>query len=71
MIRSCNNIKSIDDFKKFAKYREYAIEMGLKETAFIICWSNSSVMNPDLFDRLYEEYLRLFNADKLKANDDD
>jgi len=58
MIRSCADIKSMDDFREFAEYREYAIEMGLEETASIMRWDKSTVMNPDLFDRLFEDHLR-------------
>jgi len=70
MIRSCENIQTLDDFKKFAKYREDAIDMGLKETASIMCWNRYAVMNPKLFDRFFEENLRLFKKDKLMTKDD-
>jgi len=58
MIRCCEDIKTMDDFKKFAKYRGDAMEVGLEETANMLCWNEFTVMNSDLFDRLFEERLR-------------
>ena len=61
MIRSCEDIETLDDFRKFAKYREDAFEMGLKETASIMCWNKFAVMNPNLFDTLFEKNLRKYD----------
>lgn len=69
MIRSCEDIKTLDDFKKLVKYRDGANSVGLEETASIICWDKVTTMNPDLFNRLFKERLRLFKKDKLRTKE--
>ncbi|KKM05715.1 hypothetical protein LCGC14_1751240 [marine sediment metagenome] len=67
MIRSCKDIKSMDDFQEFATCKDRTVEMGLFETARILRWNALFVMSPDLFDRLFEERLR---ETKLRLDND-
>ena len=52
MIRSCNDVKTIKDFDEFYDVRYNAREMGLKETADIICWDEDNIICPELLESL-------------------
>lgn len=52
MIRNCEDIKTIDEFCKFAQYRQQGIDIGLYETANMIAWNQGCLISPELFDIL-------------------
>lgn len=54
MIRSCNDIKTLNDFYEFSRSWRNACEMGLEETTNIISWSEITLINPELFSILTE-----------------
>jgi len=50
MIRSCEDIKTSIDFVEFYNFRHNTHDMGLEETADIICWDRSNIICPELFE---------------------
>lgn len=55
MIRSCENIETLDEFEEWIGSRANALRMGLQETADIVCWSEGELMDPELFTALLEK----------------
>lgn len=49
MIRSCEDIKTLDDFYEFAKSCNNADELGLRETVNMIRWNDIYIICPELF----------------------
>ncbi|KKM05712.1 hypothetical protein LCGC14_1751210 [marine sediment metagenome] len=49
MIKSCKDVKTAIDFYQFTRYRHNALELGLEETASMICWNKRSIICPELF----------------------
>ncbi len=58
MIRSCEDVKTLDEFEELMQSCANALRMGLQETADVVCWSKGELIDPDLFDRLFEEKFR-------------
>ena len=58
MIRSCEDIKTLDEFEELMEFTANSVRMGLQETADVVCWSKGELIDPDLFDRLFEENFR-------------
>lgn len=58
MIKSCEDIKTQNDFQKFSQYSIRTTDMGLRETADMMRWSNRCLIHPNLFMDLFETNLR-------------
>ncbi len=52
--RSCEDIRSVDEFENFIEFRANALRMGLDETARILCWDAKNLISLELFKNLYE-----------------
>ncbi len=52
MIKSCEDVKTLNDFYKFSKSWHNAREMGLKETVVMMRWSKIHLICPTLFATL-------------------
>jgi len=55
MIKSCEDIETLDEFEELMESTANALRMGLHETGDIICWSQGELVDPELFEALYEE----------------
>jgi len=55
MIKSCEDIKTLDEFHKLGDYRLRTIDIGLLETANMLSWNRGCLISPDLFDMLVDE----------------
>ena len=55
MIKSCEDIETLDEFEELMKSTANALCMGLQETGDIVCWSKGELIDPKLFEALYEE----------------
>ena len=58
MIRSCEDVKTLDEFEELMELCANALRMGLQETVDVVCWSKGELIDPDLFDKLFEEIFR-------------
>jgi len=56
MIKSCEDIKTLDEFEELMESTANASRMGLQETVYIVCWSKGELIDPELFTALYELY---------------
>lgn len=54
MIRSCEDVETLNDFYEFSRSWRNARKMGLKETINIIKWNEITLINPKLFSALIE-----------------
>lgn len=58
MIRSCENIETLKEFRKFSIRLGQTRSMGLKETARMMRWSYHCLIRPTRFDVLMVENRR-------------
>ncbi len=56
MIKSCEDVKTLNDFYEFSRYRNKTRDMGLIETNNMMKWSKNKLIDPELFTRLQKEY---------------
>lgn len=54
MIKSCEDVKTINDFDEFYQTQRRVRIMGLKETAKLIAWDSPTIINPGLFANLFQ-----------------
>lgn len=54
MIRSCEDVETLNDFYEFARSWHNARDMGLKETVSMTSWGRISLIDPKLFSILTE-----------------
>lgn len=52
MIKSCEDITTLDDFYEFARSWHNAREMGLRETISMLSWGERNIISPKLFSTL-------------------
>ena len=57
MIRYCENVKTLNDLCEFSSIRRGTQDMGLKETAEMICWNVYFLMSPTLYMTLKNDQL--------------
>ena len=57
MIRACEDVKTLDDLCEFSSIRRGTQDMGLKETAEMICWNVYFLMSPTLYMTLKNDQL--------------
>lgn len=55
MIKSCEDITTLDEFEYWAAARGKMLRIGLEETAEILCWDSENLMCPELFENLFEK----------------
>jgi len=53
MIKSCEDVKTQNDFHEFSQYSIRTADMGLRETADIIRWAHNCFIHPKLFTNLF------------------
>ncbi len=63
MIRSCEDIKTLDEFEELMEFTANSVRMGLQETADIVCWSKGELIAPKLFEALFEKELAKIKND--------
>ena len=63
MIKSCEDIETLDEFEKWIGFRANALRMGLFETADIVCWGEGELMDPEVFTVLFEKELAKIKND--------
>jgi len=56
MIKSCEDVKTLNDFFTFSEFWRKAKEMGLKETIEMISWDERHLICPKLFTALSESF---------------
>jgi len=59
MIRSCEDVKTLEEFHKFSNYRFRMIDIGLLETANMIAWNQRWIICPELIDNLVNKNYRV------------
>lgn len=52
MIRSCEDVKTDDQYNEFFNVLFNTNGMGLRETVQMLCWRDPSVINPQTFGAL-------------------
>lgn len=52
MIRSCEDIKTMDEFQKFSNLFLNTRNVGLEETARLIIWSEHAIMDLETINNL-------------------
>lgn len=57
MIRACEDVKTMDDLCEFGGIYRGTCDMGLEETAKMICWNVWFFMNPTLYTALKNDQL--------------
>lgn len=55
MIKSCEDIKTLDEFEELLNFRANALRMGLDETARMMCWDAGNLVCPEFFEALFEK----------------
>lgn len=55
MIKFCDDVKTLKQFREFSIYLIRIRDMGLEETAKMMRWSYHCLIRPALFDELVEE----------------
>jgi len=55
MIKSCEDIETRDEFEELMKSTANALRIGLHETVDIVCWGKGELIDPELFEALFEE----------------
>ncbi|KKM69943.1 hypothetical protein LCGC14_1445690 [marine sediment metagenome] len=55
MIKSCESIKTLDEFEELMESRANALRMGLEETARMVCWDERNLVCPEFFVALLEQ----------------
>ncbi|KKM05716.1 hypothetical protein LCGC14_1751250 [marine sediment metagenome] len=55
MIRSCEDVKTLDEFAEWITFRANVLRMGLDETAEMLCWDSGNLICPELFEDLFEK----------------
>ncbi len=55
MIRSCEDVKTTDDFQEFCNVLFNTYDMGLNETADTICWEDPNIISPKAFTNIYNK----------------
>ena len=63
MIKSCEDIKTIDEFEELMESCVNSVRMGLQETADIVCWSKGELIAPELFESLFVKELAKIKND--------
>ena len=58
MIKSCDDVNTLRQFREFSSYSTRIICMGLEETARMMRWSHHCLVRPALFDEIVEENRR-------------
>ncbi len=53
MIKSCEDIKTMNEFDSFHAYFVNTTNVGLVETARLIRWDQCRIMEPELFSKIY------------------
>ena len=53
MIKSCEDVTTLDEFEKFIQLRINTIEVGLIETARILRWDAGHTIHPDKIGTLW------------------
>lgn len=56
MIKSCEDVKTLNDFFEFSKSWTNAREMGLRETIEMTSWNEINLICPELFTTLSEPF---------------
>ena len=59
MIRSCEDVKTLEEFHKFSNYRFRIIDIGLLETANMIAWNRGCLISPELINNLVDKNYRV------------
>ncbi len=54
MIKSCKDIKTMDQFREFSKHIIQTGIVGLNETATMLRWSHYCLVRPALFNNIVE-----------------
>lgn len=54
MIKSCENIETLDEFEELLNFRANVLRMGLDETARMLCWDAGNLVCPEFFVTLLE-----------------
>ncbi len=54
MIKSCEDVKTVNDFEEFCETLRSVRIMGLKETAKLIVWGSPAIINPGVFANLFQ-----------------
>lgn len=55
MIKSCEDVETLDDFEELMEFRANALRMGLEETARMVCWDAGNLVCSELFVALLEQ----------------
>ena len=53
MIKSCEEVKTIDNFDELVLFRSKTVRIGLRETAEMLCWNKKYIICPGLVEILY------------------
>lgn len=53
MIRSCEDVKTVDNFEELVVVRIETIKIGLCETAEMLCWDKKYIICPILVETLF------------------
>ncbi len=63
MIKSCEDVKTLDEFEELMEFTANALLMGLQETGDIVCWSKGELIDPELFEALFEKEMAKIKND--------
>lgn len=63
MTKSCEDVKTEDEFEELMEVWANAYRMGLQETVDIACWSKGELIDPELFEALFEKELAKIKND--------
>ncbi len=55
MIRSCEDVETLEEFEELMEFRANALRMGLEETARMVCWDTGNLVCPEFFVALFEQ----------------
>ncbi len=53
MIKSCEDVTTMKDFEEFIKLRLNTTEVGLLETAGMLCWDAIHIIRPDRIETFW------------------
>ncbi|KKM05713.1 hypothetical protein LCGC14_1751220 [marine sediment metagenome] len=53
MIKSCEDVKTTDEYSEFSNTLFNTNEMGLRETVQMLCWKDPNIISPQVFGALH------------------
>ena len=53
MTKSCEDVTTSDEFEEFIKLKLNTVEVGLLETAKILCWDAQHLIRPDRIETFW------------------